>query len=398
MNQTENTGDPEQHEIQTSAEDVAADQAKTSKKKSTKKEKPTSVEALIVSALKSRKVSLALDELKRVKDHPHIPEQNRMVLLGDAVNQDETLDIARQLMVASLVLSGYPMVAEELREFARIVFVRHRCLQGIGETDYFPPKTSAGADELNKLLANIRKRGDETDRLVAAAIKKSEIEKEERAAKQDKRKDGSAQVLRKARDNAMIAMILWRFGQKSIAASEAVAALQENVFPAGKMLDRDLELHSLKLLTSAQDKTGISALLRWFSDRLNEEIGASNNVRLQLRRAQSEVAELRNENSALAMREEDLEEKLTLSATKLADLQGDIDRMKQDAHVRGVHHTDDLSRLRSRVIRLLEDEMQHLSESLTALSREQPKIGVAREYLGIVHDRLSEELQRLKEK
>lgn len=398
MNHTDDVDKPEHTEAQPPATVSIPEQDKAGAKKASKKpaapkkEKPTSVEALIAAALKSRKVPLALEELRRVKDQPHISAEAHPRLLAEAEKQDETLDIARQLMVASLVMAGYPMVADELREFARVVLVHHRCLQGIGETECFPPKDGANPDELGRLLARLREQRDTTVRLAVAAVKQSGVDRE------GAKSDDAAQALRKARDNAMIAMVLWRYGNKSLPASEAVAALQESVLYTGRMFDREVEAQSLRLLASTQDKTGVSALVQWFSERLMGERRSSDDIRRLLQRDQHDAAELRRENAALTLREAALEEELGTAKSRVAVLKAEIERMNEDAHVKGVHHTDDLSRLRSRVIRLLEDEMLHLSESLTALSREQPKVSVAREYLSIVHDRLAEELKRLKEK
>ena len=61
-----------------------------------------------------------------------------------------------------------------------------------------------------------------------------------------------------------------------------------------------------------------------------------------------------------------------------------------------MHSNDDLSRLRGQILRLFDSELPVLQDVLTALDREPPKVGVAREYLGSVVDNLGKEISRIK--
>jgi chromosome segregation ATPase len=245
-----------------------------------------------------------------------------------------------------------------------------------------------GPTELQQLIQRLR--------LLVAPRDQSPLPS--RANSIPKRTAAQKKALTRAFDNLIFVAIAWRFDQGGIDEAQLIALGRQSLFPGEVTSEQERAIALLRLFASLNEKKGLGALLRYLHDESSEERNALLQARRDFEQCAEEVTGLEREKDALTDTKEDLEQQLEQRAQEILALQAEIQRMKESANVSKVHYVDDLLTLRSGMLNTLVKERERLSESITALSREPPKVDVARAYLGAVQDALIKEINRLKEK
>ena len=174
--------------------------------------------------------------------------------------------------------------------------------------------------------------------------------------------------------------------------AECFRSLRATIFEADSD-GKDLEKQLLAYLVSVQekDRIGVAAFARWFFEQTIHVQKQADHCRLRLESLLSQKQEV---DELLTTKEREI---ASLNQ-QLSGLREQIQATEEEVRVLKVHSKDDLERQASRTIRALEDEIPVLTDCLTALNREPPKVEVAKEYLGTALDTLNNELKILREK
>lgn len=155
----------------------------------------------------------------------------------------------------------------------------------------------------------------------------------------------------------------------------------------------DLEREVLNYLVSLQDKdrSGAADFIRWSYEQTVHVQNMAEQYRSRCESLQNQKKEL---DEILEIKDHEIQ---TLNQEATA-LRARIASMEEEIRIHKVHSKDDLERQSSRTLRALEDEIPVLTDCLTALNRDPPKVEVAKEYLATALDTLNDELKILREK
>ena len=302
----------------------------------------------------------------------------RATLIDHAVKSDFALEKTRSLFVFSLNAGGYSGLGRTLRDFAKDVVMRHPVMGSQDSEKWFPVTSHNDAANVKTLWAGV-------------GIVEPETAPETSTEDEQSKKTSSTDI-KKARRNAFLCAVIWRFAERQTTFAESFRSLRSTIFQTSPD-DKDVEeklLHFL-VLSQEKDRSGIAAFAQWFHD--------------QTIQVQKQAEQYKQRLDSLQLQKQELDESLSakkneiiLLNEQLSTLQLQVDANVEEIRILKVHTKDDLERQKSRTLRTLEDEIPVLADCLTALTRDPPKLEVAKEYLGTALDTLNKELKALGEK
>jgi hypothetical protein len=303
----------------------------------------------------------------------------RARLIDDSIKADFTLDKTRQLFVLSLNAGNYTGLSRMLRDFGKDVVCRHPVMASQESETWFPGTSPSDHSNI-KVLWNT---------FVSSTSKPASDEPNNEDP--GDRKPNPADI-QKARRNAFLCANIWRYAEHQISFAELLRSLRATLFESVSE-GKNLEKHLLAYLVSVQekDRSGVADFLRWSIEQTIHVQNQADHFRLRLDSLQSQQQEV---DELLATKEVEI----AGMNRQLAGLRAQVLAAEEEVRVLKVHSKDDLERQASRTIRALEDEIPVLTDCLTALKRDPPKVEVAKEYLGTALDTLNNELKILREK
>lgn len=334
------------------------------------KEKDQKVESLadfIAHFYMGKTKSLGDSTLRKVVKNSRIEDVRRYELLALAEENDPTLEKSLNLMLMAADLSGYRSIEDQLRFFAAEIGRRVRG-QGKLSLERWLPRSSEEGQGLMAVAAEAR----EVMQAVAAETLGA-----------DKKK-----ALKRLECGFYLAC-QWHL-YLGAAPRELVGVVRRHIFEP-KELYRERGDGLIRLLASQPfaDAPGLAWLLDDQARQIQLADARADQLQRELR--QLEVSKAQTEKELKAR-----EAMLGEQGDRLYELQAQLDVAKEQSRVQSVHSNDDLSRLRGQILRLFDSELPVLQDVLTALDREPPKVGVAREYLSSVVDNLGKEISRIK--
>ena len=339
--------------------------------KSKDKEKDQRVESLadfIAHFYMGKTKSLGDSTLRKVVKNSRIEDVRRYELLALAEENDPTLEKSLNLMLLATDLSGYRSIEDQLRFFAAEIGRRVRGQGKLSLESWLPRSSEEGLGWM------------------AVAVEAREVMQTVAVAETlvaDKKK-----ALKRLECGFYLAC-QWHL-YLGAAPRELVGVVRRHIFEP-KELYRERGDGLIRLLASQPfaDAPGLAWLLDDQARQIQQADARADQLQRELR--QLEVSKAQTEKELKAR-----EAMLGEQGDRLYELQVQLDAAKEQSRVQSVHSNDDLSRLRGQILRLFDSELPVLQDVLTALDREPPKVGVAREYLGSVVDNLGKEISRIK--
>ena len=339
--------------------------------KSKDKEKDQRVESLadfIAHFYMGKTKSLGDSTLRKVVKNSRIEDVRRYELLALAEENDPTLEKSLNLMLLATDLSGYRSIEDQLRFFAAEIGRRVRGQGKLSLESWLPRSSEEGLGWM-AVAAEAR----EVMQTVAAA----------ETLVADKKK-----ALKRLECGFYLAC-QWHL-YLGAAPRELVGVVRRHIFEP-KELYRERGDGLIRLLASQPfaDAPGLAWLLDDQARQIQQADARADQLQRELRQLEASKAQTEKELKAC-------EALLGEQGGRLCELQTQLEAAKEQSRVQSVHSNDDLSRLRGQILRLFDSELPVLQDVLTALDREPPKVGVAREYLGSVVDNLGKEISRIK--
>lgn len=358
--------DPESGAGEVTAESASA--KLSGKEKDKDQQKIESLADFLAHFYGGKTKSLGDATLRKVVKNARIEEVRRYELLKLAEESDPTLEKSLNLMLLAADLSGYRSVEDPLRFFAAEIG-RRVTGQGKRSLESWLPRASEEGLGLEAMASEARE----------AARKVAESE----AATADKKK-----ALKRLECGFYLAC-QWRLYQGA-APRVLVGVLRRRIFEP-KMFYRERGDGLIRLLASQPfaDAPGLAWLLDDQAQQVQQADARADQLGRELRQLEAVKSQVEEELKAR-------EALLAEQSEQLRELQAQLETAREQSRIQGVHSNDDLSRLRGQVLRLFDSELPVLQDVLTALDRDPPKVGVAREYLGSVVENLSKEISRIK--
>lgn len=363
-------------------EDIGKDKESSDNTGSAHTEKPKkkeieTVDEYLEAFLSGKVKSLTEKMVKRLGQNPVLEQTRRAELLDSAAKADFSLDKARHLLLLSAGVGNNKRLESTLRDFARATVIQHPVMGPQDAKAWFP---QSDADQ----ALSIKAMWD-----LFGLVLKNQNKNAANKPKEESEKTKPADIA-KARRNAFFSAVIWRYAERQMPMQAIIGGLRETAYKSKYETER-IETATLDLLTATQDKDAerLGSLIRWFSDMANQAMTQADHHQ---RRADRLEDELNNKNALLVAKQNEIEAKLE----EIAALGNQITHIQEELRVQKVHSRDDLEKQRSRTMRTLEDEIPVLTDCLTALRRDPPKVGVTKEYLESTLDKLNEELKKLK--
>lgn len=358
-------------ESRASPEILSGDKAKSDEKKP-----PETLEQFIEDFYSGKTKSLSNDRVRKFKKQTFegdLPEQ----LVISAAKRDLTLEKSRNLLILLKELSTYQTFQHAVSEFIRYTVMRHPIMVSHMPHLWFPLVGGHDEANLNQLFEAI------------GAVKKSpsNIKDKEVYPTDDDKK--TATELQKARLNAFYIAVIWRYNKNYLAFTDVIRILRSTVY---KLQDKiGMELNVLDALVTAQSKeiTSIASLMQWYFDQGEYD----RNVAEMARRKTDGLSEQLVERNGLLASAHSQIEGLN---EEIEGLRKQLDAAREKERVLGIHTRADQQLQKGRTLRILEGEIPILADCLKALERDPPKVAVAKEYMGSVLQKLSNELAELK--
>lgn len=341
-----------------------------SKAKDKEQQKIESLADFLAAFYAGKTKTLGDATLRKVVKNARIEEIKRYELLALAEESDPTLEKSLNLMLLAADLSGYRSIEDQLRFFAAEIGRRVRG-QGKLSFESWLPKTADDGLGLEAMAGEVR---EAVQKVVASEV-----------ASADKKR-----ALKRLECGFYLAC-QWRlYLDQDVAPRSLVDVLRRRIFEP-KLHYRERGDGLIRLLASQPfaDAPGLA----WLLDDQARQVQQADTRADQLEREMRQLA------AAKSQLEEELKAREALLAeqgVQLRELQAQLEAAREQSRIQGVHSNDDLSRLRGQVLRLFDSELPVLQDVLTALDRNPPKVGVAREYLGSVVENLSKEISRIK--
>jgi len=363
---------PPKDESPVAAKDQSPDSADKNKKR-----KIESCDEYLELYFSGKVKSLGDEIISTIGSNSSVSTSKRAGLIDGAIKADFTLDKTRNLLLLSLHASTYSGLAKSLREFVRDIVGRHPVMGDQGLDVWFPRSTNE--DTWNPKLA-----------WSAFASKTSK----NLASDDDESKDKKVTPadIQKARRNAFLCACVWRYAEQLVRFPEFLRSMRNSSLQSTTEAS-DLEREVLNYLVSLQDKdrSGAADFIRWSYEQTVHVQNMAEQYRSRYESLQNQKKEL---DEILEIKDHEIQ---TLHQEATA-LRARIASMEEEIRIHKVHSKDDLERQSSRTLRALEDEIPVLTDCLTALNRDPPKVEVAKEYLATALDTLNDELKILREK
>lgn len=109
------------------------------------------------------------------------------------------------------------------------------------------------------------------------------------------------------------------------------------------------------------------------------------------------VFEIEKDNIEVKKKLKTCEQEIVDLKRQISDLHEKNATLEKESRVKILHLNDKLSQSRGQTLKFFENELPSIQDVLIALERDIPKIGVAREYLGNIIEKMSKEINRIKE-
>jgi hypothetical protein len=347
------------------------------KKEKVKKEEILTVSAYLESFYAGKSKSLNEKMIKTIGQNPTLDPDLCNNLVERVSKTDLSLEKTRHLLLLAAHIESHKALARTLQEFARSVMMQHPLMERESRDDWFPTSSEVAVRPIREYWEHS-----------IIGLKQSTSIVNDKSAT-DKEKKAATELVR-ARRNIFFSTLLWRYSEKQLSFFELIHALRSTAFESSTQQDQ-IKFNALEFLVLSQDKDkqGIASLMRWFHDQVSQAKTLEDHERNRATRLQDEV---HAGQELLKARESEIDD----LKQEIAALRMQLDVVKEEVRVSGVHFRDDLERQRSRTLLALEDEIPVLKDCLTALDRDPPKVGVAKEYLGTALDNLNEELKMLR--
>lgn len=351
-----------------------------------KKSRPGTTRELIAITIASRRPVHSSKDLLLLKDSPSLSSEECSGLVTIA-SRDAKLDSIRAVVLSAAVGRVFPSLMKVLLEFVRDACCEHDIARALaGREVLFPDDDSVGPGAVRAALSKIR---------ASREARLSEIRRNPSGSAEDRRR--AANQLRDVAENLSFTAIAWNFLKSGLDEPALLELVADKWRPRRRQTAAERSDPLFLLLGKTGSKGGTRALIGAYEDRLASQralFSAAQNQAEQL------ALELEGKKSAIDQLHSDLEQlelESVASSSRVTELEQRIHHLEETARTRAVHHTDDLVRLRTRNLRLLEDEKAHLADSLSALRGEPPKTSVAVSYLSTIYDRIDAEIARLRE-
>jgi hypothetical protein len=334
------------------------------------------IEQFIEGFYAGKTKSLSIDRVRKFKKQSFEVElRENLVIL--AAKNDLSLEKSKNLLIFSKELNGYPFFQRTLNEFIRDAVMRHPIMVSNSAQLWFP--LSGGQDEANlyDLFATI------------GALKQSP--KEVKLKKEDLNNADIKAVseLQKARLNVFYIAVVWRYLNKYLVFAEFIKVLRATVY---KLQDNQgVESNLFDFLVAGQGKEviNIASLLHWHFDQGE---GDRKVAEMAWFKTEELSNQLHKKNGLLVSANSEIE---GLNA-QINELRKQLDETSEKERVLGIQTRDEKQKQRGRVLRILEGEIPLLADCLTALDRDPPKVEIAKEYIGLVLQKLSNGLVEIK--
>ena len=359
-------------ESSAAAKDQGADSAEKNKKR-----KIESCDEYLELYFSGKVKSLGDEIISTIGSNSSVSTSKRAVLIDGAIKADFTLDRTRTLLLLSLHASTYSGLAKSLREFVRDIVGRHPVMWDQSLDVWFPRSTNE--DTWNPKLA--------WSTFASKASKNLASDDDD-----SKDKKTSPADIQKALRNAFLCACVWRYAEHLVSFPEFLRSMRNSSLQSSTEAG-DLEREVLNYLVSLQDKdrSGAADFIRWSYD---QTVRFQNMAEQYLSRCESLQSQKNELGEILEIKDHEIQ---TVNQEVTA-LRARIASMEEEIRIHKVHSKDDLERQSSRTLRALEDEIPVLTDCLTALTRDPPKVEVAKEYLATALDTLNDELKILREK
>lgn len=375
---TDGLSTPEHFESSVKTIPVTSHRKRGKKEGMLEKKKIESCDEYLEEYYSGRLKSLSEKTVHLIKGKAPSTTGRRASLIDHAVKSDFALEKTRSLFVFSLNAGGYSGLGRTLRDFAKDVVMRHPVMGSEDSAQWFPIASHNDAANVKSLWTDVGIFDPET--------------LPETSTEDEPGKKTSSADIRKARRNAFLCAVIWRFAERQATFAEFFRSLRSTIFQSAPD-DKEVEEKLLNFLVLSQekDRPGIAAFAQWFHD--------------QTLQAQKQAEQHKQRLDSLQLQKQELddlllakEDEIVLLNEQLSTLQLQVDASVEEIRILKVHSKDDLERQKSRTLRTLEDEIPVLADCLTALNRDPPKVEVAKEYLGTALDTLNRELKALGEK
>jgi hypothetical protein len=361
--------------------------AKGSEARNLKRKEIETIEDYVDAFFAGRTKTLSDEVARRISRVKFGDDQRRAELIRVAAESDPLLEKSRQLLMVALPSQTFGLLRAAIREFARDV-IACRMNGVLDVTPWLVQANDERRQELAVLWEKLQSAPPKSEResRVTSLPGNGETSADDDLSADAKRASTDEQRLVR---NVFFAAVLWGYSERP-ALPQLIRELRSTVFAV--TLDKpELELNCLTLLCASQqrDPKSIGSLLKWCSEQDGD---VRNQLSLSQARANQLEALVREKQATLDSKENEIK----ALKTEIEILREQIAAAHETTRVQGVHMRSDLDKQRNRTLRVLDDEIPVLADSLTALEREPPKIAVARDYLGSAIDKLNEELRLLK--
>lgn len=371
-----------------SMESEAVASAPDGKGRPSKAKKPpkfASVKDLVARVVATRRPIVSRPDFVALKDAPAPTQADYAESLQAALGAPAA-QVLRSLMTTAAAAQVVPAVAREVAEFARAVYRAHPQVKDLmREANVFPLQQDLEISRLRNDLQQIKTARD-------ARIGETKDVPDANGKAAQKRIRG----LRRDADMLRDAVIALHYAAGHLDEPLLLELVSERTRPS-RRADPGARCEALFwLLAKPGEGRGIAAIVTAFEERLSSQRSLASSAQARAEALDREAASRQAIVNELHAGTERLQGELTAHLATIESLNAQIRQMQGAEETVQVHHTDDLSRLRARIIRLLEGEKSHLSDSLAALKSQPPKVDVALSYVTTAHDRIAAEIPALR--
>jgi hypothetical protein len=344
------------------------------KKKSSKKKKDEceTLEQFLEYAYKQkgRKIVLSRKDQKIISKSVEISDDNRTRLL-DIAKTDTILIVPRQILLTCCNISDYPKLRHVLHGFVQEV---------LEDSSYFK------SINISAMLSNLPQAP--TFREVMEVLPNQIVEVSAKMGKRALTVKNFEQLI----NNIANILVLWCASVRGTSIDEIVEMLYES-FWAKQAMGVKRSDEKLRLLTDISQPHAVGLVCQIFYQKAKKQ--------------SKEASDAWHKSDLLQQRlDETIEQAKTLEQ-KLIAAQADLSsavvaaeaqqKMQRDEYeIKLIHHLDDTEKLRTRILRLMNENIEQLGVGISALKSSVPKPQVAIERIEIAVEKMRNEISRLK--
>lgn len=320
-------------------------------------------------SLKGRRVSLNTKLTKAVASECRLDAAQRETLAALSAN-DQQLVVAKQLLLLTTTISGFPHLRSALREAVRSALLNHPAFKGPLASSFL--MTPSDAAPLSHVLAELQR-----FELISSA-------------KEDKESAKTAPVSQ-LRDNACFCLALWHAESSSMTLPRIVESLYTAIWePAARKLES--EEARWRTLADLKDVEAVGLACDVFRREFTEQFQKCQQALADVQDLAQQASQLAQQNQHLQYQ---LQEHQESAKRELEALRQQMKELQTKAEIQAVHQRDDAEQIRSRLLRRLKADLSNLEEGLTALRRPEPKVHVMMDIAERVTDAIRKEIRNL---